>query len=1037
MIDNTTEPSNNKRVSRSIGDEKHVITELKEIVGTYLGVSMDILDIDENLGNLGVDSVMMMGIMDVISKKYGLKLSPTQVVDADTILKLSKTLLSNVNVALTEQNHDSTDPGNIEEPDSPQIQPRKPSVKEELLRFVTEKYGVELNIEEVDPNNMDQLVSLLTSKYKNNILDTYQSTRPVQESKGKEPMAVRAEEPSGDLQTQRPTQEIAIIGMSVSFPDADNPDDFWRNLINGKSSIREIPEQRWNWRQYYTPEKKVSSVQPGKTISKWGAFIDHPDFFDPLFFGVSPKEAKRMDPQERMVLQESYRAIEDAGLQISNLSGSKTGVFIGYEYSGYLEHYRRIEANENNINTINKDSSNPSYYLANRVSYTFDFRGPSEVINLNCASSAVSINRAFYSLLNYESDLALAGGVCLNIIPEDYEASNELMSPDGSCRVFDEQANGYTKGEGCGIILLKRLEDAQKDGDRIYALIKSCSQISRGRAKSLAEVKPDAISNVIKSCHQRSQVTPDTVHYMEVDGYCTKWSDSLEYDAIKQVFSESGTPQFNSKKHCGLGSLKGNIGHLEPASGVASVIKVALSMSHRQFPATITCETINEFIDVHDDAHPLYLMRKNTHFSDLEKDYETPVRAGINSFANSGVNVHILLEEYRNQKPDIQPTLSQNNVHLIVLSAKNNERLIAYTEKLLNFLQPPPIPDVKQESKNRSPVHLLADMAYTLQVGRDAMECRLAIVVQNLEELIQALKEVPKSIPSDSTPEDYTVEASVPIFMGNTEAHLTGKNLFAGKVGESVVNSLLEENDLEKLAIYWIQGGHVPWERLHKGKFVKKISLPTYPFLQKRFWLEFPEEKHVTRTETDQLSKFASLPKADEEHDYTTETEHMENLSNNEMASRLPDFLSPVNSSTTAVDYSHTVNTIRKIVEKTLELDEDTEIQNGTNFAEMGFTSITIVGFAEELTQKFNLTLPETIAFDHPNIRDLAIYLVERLKQNNTKEGPQLSKKVDGNKKIKTPPTDFNQAELDDILLGFEQKRLTIENTIELINKHG
>ncbi|WP_372366348.1 aminotransferase class III-fold pyridoxal phosphate-dependent enzyme [Candidatus Uabimicrobium sp. HlEnr_7] len=427
-----------------------------------------------------------------------------------------------------------------------------------------------------------------------------------------------------------PQNDIAIVGMSASLPNAPNLEIFWKNLISGQNSISEIPKSRWDWQKYYSENREV-----GKTKSKWAALLENISEFDLSPFQISPEEAKSIDPQEKIVITEIYKALQDANIPIKILAGSKTGVFIGYEYSEHQQYLQQIR----NKDQLPLSSSIASYYLANRVSYLLDLRGPSEAINVNCASSAVSINRAYYSLLNYESDIAIAGGVCLHLFPEDYIATSKLLSADGSCGVFDQNANGYTRGEGCGIVILKRLNDAKRDGDYIYATIKSSCQNNRGFAKTISHINPSSITNVMKDCYKRVNIDPKTIRYIEVDGYCTKKGDALEYQGIKQVFMNNLSA---FEKHCALGSVKGNIGHLEPASGVVSVIKIALAMSHKLFPRTITCKTMSELIDIKSSTHPLYFANRNLHFDELG---ECPIRAGVNSFADSGVNVHILLEE--------------------------------------------------------------------------------------------------------------------------------------------------------------------------------------------------------------------------------------------------------------------------------------------------------------------------------------------------------------------------------------------------------
>ncbi len=810
-----------------------VVKDIKHIFGTFLKIPIEKIGQDEELGDLGVDSISMMKIIEHISEQYNITLTPSRIISVKSISDMAALLVSNYNRQIIEyydnESCETISSDQISDQYSNQISGK------ELLRKIEEKYNIDLSSEISDPNDTEEIVALLAGKHKNHISSYYSDidrenfAELIKKDEGMEDGPINdhgiEEKEHSKIKTDRfnkmpdrdrndiQTHDVAIIGMSAVFPDAPDLHSFWNNLINGKNSIREIPESRWDWKKYYSEKS-----EHGKTISKWGALLDDIAGFDPLFFEISPMEAELMDPQERMVLRETYKAFEDAGIKVSTLSGSNAGVFIGYEYMEYQRYVRKNSYRNAEIPFYG--SSDMSYRLANHISFIFDFRGPSEAINMNCAASSVAINRAYYSLLNSESDLAVAGGVCLHLFPEDYIASRELLSPDGSCRVFDENANGYTRGEGCGIVILKRLEDALKDEDRIYAVIKSCYQNNRGAANSFSDIKPEAITDVMKNCYKKANINPETVRYIEVDGYCTKWGDSVEYDAIKEVFAQkTGGLKISGRKYCGLGSLKGNIGHTEPVNGIANVIKIALSMIHKEFPATITCKTLNSFIDVENNSNPLFIVDRNLPFDELHGDNSLPVRAGLNSFADSGVNVHILIEEYNADNDGDHGKPVHDEPMIVILSAKNNARLREYAQNLLIFLE------------DHRPS--IADTAYTLQIGRENMEYGLAMVVNSRGELLAGLKGYLKQ-----ADEEKQKVFSIPTFTGNRERNYSEiKNLLSG-IDDIVSQTLVTEKDPEKLANYWIKGFDIPWESLHQGKNVKKISLPTYPFEKRRCWLE-------------------------------------------------------------------------------------------------------------------------------------------------------------------------------------------------------
>jgi acyl transferase domain-containing protein/glutamate-1-semialdehyde aminotransferase/enoyl-CoA hydratase/carnithine racemase len=864
------------------GIEGRLKEDLKTFIADFLQVPSTKLSVDKSFSLLGIDSVMSMNLIKAIRTRYQIKLSPATIMEADTVEKLSRELWTRHHRAVVDHygRHDVTEPG---------------------INNATHQ-GLELDEDSAVPASSHEGHRLVRNP------------------------------PSGNC------QDIAIIGIGLRFPDAENPEQFWRNLMDGKSSIREIPPERWDWRLYRAPSSNGASEAQ---VSKWGAFVDHADHFDPLFFNITPRDAETMDPQERIVLQESYHAVEDAGLSMADLSGSKTGVFIGYEYSAYREYCKQVDAYRDGADQASKGSSNPAYYLANRVSYTFNFTGPSEAVNVNCASSAVCVNRAYYALLNFECDLALAGGVCLNLIPEDYIAANKQLSPDGSCRVFDDRANGYVKGEGCGVVVLKRLEDAQRDGDRVYAVIKSSSQNNRGQAKSLAEVKPEALTDVIRTCHQRSKVASDTVDYIEVDGYCTKWGDAMEYEAIKRVLLADERSGARGGKSCGLGSLKGNIGHLEPVSGVASLIKVALSLHKKQFPATLGCEIVNEYVDVEEDSHPLYIVNESLPFSALPRGSAASVRAGINSFADSGVNVHILLEEYR--EPEIVSAPLQGGGRyagaeacLVVLSARTEERLLAYAGSLLRFVE-------QDEELLATPSSSLRlrNLAYTLQVGRAPMEHRLAVPVRSVKELAGKLQE----------------------FIGGTrniEGLYVGRAVRHAAVGapareeEKVVVDALDARELHSLARYWVQGGRLDWNRLYQRGLPRRGAGPIYPFVPKGYWAK-PGRKSSNAGTPVEMSG-AKKPLASTPAFSPVSTARVSVVSKHESQSE--------------VIRARTEQLIALFAElygvEAAELDEDRP------FFELGMNSINVVEFVTQLERQLGISVEASDIFNYPTFRALA-----------------------------------------------------------------
>ncbi len=326
--------------------------------------------------------------------------------------------------------------------------------------------------------------------------------------------------------------EIAIIGMSLRFPKSNTPDEFWLNLASEKSLITEVPPERWSKDQYFGDPKR----EENKTNSIWGGFIEDADCFDADFFGISPREAELMDPQQRIALELAWIAIEDAGYRASLLAGSNTGVFMGVCHEDYGELIDR--------NTRKVDGYLPTgiaySIVSNRISYFFDFRGPSITNDTACASSLVAIYQAVRSLNNNECEYALAGGVNLCWTPKHFIAFSKsgMLSKDGKCKTFDDSADGYVRGEGGAILVLKPLSKAIEDQDLIYAVIKGIGTNHGGRTNSLTVTNPNAQARLITDVYEKAKVSPDTVSYVEAHGPGTPVGDPIEILGLKTAFNQ-------------------------------------------------------------------------------------------------------------------------------------------------------------------------------------------------------------------------------------------------------------------------------------------------------------------------------------------------------------------------------------------------------------------------------------------------------------------------------------------------------------------
>ncbi len=502
--------------------------------------------------------------------------------------------------------------------------------------------------------------------------------------------------------------DIAVIGMSGSFPGASDINEYWQNLMNGINCVKEVPAERWDWREYYHPDK-----QKGKTYCKWGGFIDDIDLFDPLFFNLSPKEATVLDPQQRFLLKAAWETLEDAGYADGKLFGTCTGVFVGVSNHNYFDEAFDADNNYSGLATANA-------IAANRLSYFLDLKGPSMSIDTQCSSSLVALHEACKSLIVGESDYAIAGGVNF-LIPKDYYillSQMEAVSKDGSCKTFDKKANGFISGEGVGVLLLKRLSDAVTDRDNIHCVIKATEVNHDGKSGSLTAPNSKSQFELIKRCIGKAKVNPETITYIETHGTGTSLGDPIEIKGLTEAF----TQYTDKKSYCALGAVKSNIGHLESAAGMASIIKVIMAMKNKAIPGNLHFEEKNAFIDFANS--PFYVLDKTIKW----QTYGNPMRAGISSFGMGGTNGHVILEQAPEYKK--YDSSDENNAsYPVVLSAKSYSALKKSIIKLTEYLEDKPDLQIK-------------DISYTLNTGRYNFNHRVAIVATSVTELIYSLQQI-------------------------------------------------------------------------------------------------------------------------------------------------------------------------------------------------------------------------------------------------------------------------------------------------------
>jgi len=503
-------------------------------------------------------------------------------------------------------------------------------------------------------------------------------------------------------------EPIAIVGMACRFPGASDPDAYWRMLRDGIVATGEIPPSRWDIDELFDP----TGEEPGKMSIRTGGFVDDVDQFDPMFFGIAPREAGKMDPQQRLLLEVAWQSLEQGGLAPEALSGSPTGVFIGIGGTDYSKIPNQFD---NYLDYIDAHggTGNALSIAANRLSYVFNFHGPSMAIDTACSSALVAVHLAVQSLRNHECDAALAGGVNLILTPEVTIAFSKarMLSASGRCRPFDAAADGYLRGEGCGIIVLKRLTDAARQGDNILAVLRGVAVNQDGRTSGITAPNSRSQAAVIRAALASAGLSAEQVGYIEAHGTATVLGDPIEVEGLREVFRRRRGDQ----PPCYMGSSKAHVGHLETASGMAGMIKVILMMQHGLIPRQAGFEQLNPNMPPLDDTR-LVIPREPVEWPSGRE----PRIAGVSSFGFGGTNVHVVLEEA--SAAEIEPPENDRPMHLLALSAKTKTAVEKLSDAYLQYI-------------DDHPDASLADICHSAATGRSHFNHRLAVVANSREAL--------------------------------------------------------------------------------------------------------------------------------------------------------------------------------------------------------------------------------------------------------------------------------------------------------------
>lgn len=620
----------------------------------------------------------------------------------------------------------------------------------------------------------------------------------------------------GMLQKTEPDHphDIAIVGMALNMPSAMNTESFWENILEKLDCIRQLPKSRVGLVDQYLKDMKGQA----KCQYKQGGFLEDVDTFDYEVFRLLPKEARLMDPCQRLFLQTAWHALEDAGFCGNAVRGSKTGVFVGYAESG---NYKNMLIDTQPENYSIGMVGNIAAMLPSRLSYLLDLKGPSMVVDTACSSSMIGVYLACQSLMAGDCDTAVAAGVKLDIFPlEDDNTRIGIESTDSRTNTFSNEANGAALGEGVAALVLKPLDKAMHDNDHVYGIIKSCAVNQDGASMGITAPSAQAQADVIVDAWNKAGIDPTTLAFIEAHGTGTKLGDPIELQGLKKAFEK----YTDKKQFCAIGSVKTNIGHLYECSGMASILKCVLALNNRIIPPTSNFRYPNREINFSDSA--LYVNTKAR-----EWNGEGPMRCAISSFGLSGTNCHLVLEE---PPVSMNDTKEDDEWNLFTVSAYSEDRLEALLKEYLEFFA--------TQSSLR-----LSDLCFTANTGREVFACRITICTNSLKDLTGKIETLLKKDFHEYQAEWYCYGQD----RGKQQNVASGRRLSEmqyakDKVQRGGSSEKGRFEELKNLGNLFAIGAPVNWDEFYYNKNVKRIRMPGYIFQQSKCWLDYGDKSVLT-----------------------------------------------------------------------------------------------------------------------------------------------------------------------------------------------
>ncbi|MFJ6215669.1 SDR family NAD(P)-dependent oxidoreductase [Streptomyces sp. NPDC092296] len=820
---------------------------------------------------------------------------------------------------------------------------------------------------------------------------------------------------------------IAIVGLAGRYPQSDDLAEYWATLAGGRDCVTEVPADRWDHERLFDPEVG----RPGRTYSKWGGFLRDIASFDARFFHIAPSEARQLDPQERLFLQTAWRAVEDAGYSRTALSARRVGVYAGVMHA----HYQMYGADAG-LRAQGFLPSSLGAAVANRVSYCLDLRGPSMTVDTMCSSSLTAIHLACAAIRAGECEVALAGGV--NVISHPYRylqmAQGRFASTDGRCRSFGDGGDGYVPGEGVGVVVLKRLSQAERDGDHVHGVIRGSAINHGGRTNGFTVPSVTAQAEVIAAALRTAGAAPADIDYVEAHGTGTALGDPIEVAALDEVFAGSGAS-------CPIGSVKSNVGHLESAAGIAALTKVLLQLRHGELVPSLHSEPANPRIDF----AGVHVQRSREPWRS-RSGHPGRLTAAISSFGAGGANAHLIVESGPGSLRE-EPVPEDGRRCVVRLSARSERALRATAARLADHLSPSSaagtdgasragelaaavadvlglaVSDVDVDADpaelgldtfsaadiaarlvptdqagalahllgterslaavaghlparrepDRAPVRL-ADVAHTLAVGREEFAERVAFVVSGVGELVGALRQF-------ATTGGFPGAHRGSCLPGADHAD-RAPGLFRGATGDAFLAAVAREGRDAELAELWVRGVEVPWHD-PAGAPARRIPLPGAVFEEERLWLPEPVAVDATPDRT------AETPdRTAETLDRTAETPAPAPVPAPAAVpapAPVPTGPAPVASPQRSV--VEVLGTVRAVMAAVLEIPADA-LDLDVPHAEFGVDSVLAVEIVERINAELVVALRPTDFFNYTTIRSLAEHVTELLPDEPSPQTP-------------------------------------------------